>query len=139
MQKTSLINKIDISFRAATRGQESVHNMIWWWGGIGYALSYFVIDSLIKKVDVFWVDIFTSLVAIIYFIWHIYALKKCQPKKAKLSKEEKKRLKIIARQQFVKKFFRKLFLQEPITKWDPVFITIVIDLLCITHFLSYIL
>lgn len=138
--KLSSINKISESFFAAMRGEESVNKLIWWWGAIGYAVSYFILNNyLIIEFDSFWIDILTSLVAIIYFIWHIYVLKKCQPKKVKLTKEEKKKLKITARKQFFKKFLRKLFLQEPITKWDPVSVSVIVDLLCITHFLSYVI
>ena len=135
---TTILNKIDSSFRASLRGEESVHNLIWWWGVGGYLAAYFLIDKLIEINNNRAIDTIISTLAAIYFAWHIYALKKCSPKKPKLSKEEKKKIRAEARRNFAKSFMRKLFLQEPISdNWDPVFITMVIDLFCIASFLGY--
>lgn len=134
----ALLNKIETSFKAATKGQESLHNMIWWWGVMGYLIAYFIIDKIIKVNNFIAIDVIISLLATVYFIWHIYALKKCSPKKPKLSKEEKRKMREEARKNFGKSLARKLFLQESITKWDPVFITMVLDLFCIANFLGYV-
>jgi predicted membrane protein len=134
-----MFNKIEASFRAAMKGEETVHNLIWWWGAVGYLVAYFIIDKIIKINHFKFIDVTISLLAVVYFSWHVYALKKCAPKKPKLSKEEKKRLSEEARKDMGKRFMRKLLLQESITKWDPIFITIVIDLFCIANFLGYVL
>jgi hypothetical protein len=65
-------------------------------------------------------------------------LRKCSPKKPKLTKEEKELLKEQSKKERGKKFLRKLFLQEPITQTDPVFVTMVIDIFFIAHFGGYI-
>lgn len=134
-----ILRTIDHSFRSALRGEEKLNTVIWWWGATAYFATYFLIDPQIKKIDQIWFDISISFLMIIYFIWHIFVLRRCTPKKPVLTKEEKRRLRIMARKEFFKKFMRKLLLQEPISRWDPVFVSMVIDLLCISHFLTYII
>ena len=133
-----ILSKIETSFKAANKGTESLSCLIYWWGIIGYLVAYFIADRIIKINEVRFVDVAVSSLMIVYFAWHFYALKKCSPKKIKLSKEEKKLQKAQARAELGKKFMRKLLLQEPITKWDPVFIEMVIDVFSIANFASYI-
>ena len=133
-----LLNKIEKSFIAITKGEESLHNIIWWWGAVGYLVAYFIANQIIKISDSASVDMAVSIVMSVYFIWHIYAVVKCSPKKPKLTKEEKKLAQIEARKDFGKKFMRKLLLKEPLTKWNSNSITIAIDLLCISQFATYI-
>ncbi len=135
---TSIISKIEDSFKRAMKGEESVNIIIWWWGVVAYLISYFVMNKLVRTVDIKAIDILVSLIATVYFCWHFYVLRKCRPKKPKLTKEEKKIQKMKKRKEFGKKFFRKIFLQEPITKWDPIFITLVIDAFCVAHFFGYV-
>ena len=135
----AFFNKIKISFKAATKGEETVHNMIWWWGFCGYVVAFFIADRIVKISDSRIIDILVSLLMVIYFGWHFYAIRKCAPKKPKLSKEEKKRLREEARKDFGKKLARKFFLQESITKWDPIFIALVIDVFSIATFLQYLI
>ena len=132
-------NKIETSFKAATKGEESVHNMIWWWGVCGYLVAFFIVNRIVKVSDSRIIDILVSLLTVIYFVWHFYAMRKCAPKKPKLSKEEKKKLREEARKDFGKKLARKFFLQESITKWDPIFIVLVIDVFSIATFLQYVI
>lgn len=136
---SNVISKIEDSFTRAMKGEESVNIVIWWWGIIAYLFAYFVLDKTIKAVDIRAIDILISLLATIYFCWHFYILRKCRPKQPKLSKEEKKIQKMKNRKEFGKKFLRKLFLQESITKWDPILITLVIDVFCIAHFFGYVI
>jgi len=133
-----LFDKIETSFKASLKGEETVHNLIYWWGIIGYLVAYFIIDRIVKISDIRLVDIMVSLITSAYFAWHIYALKKCAPKKPKLTKEEKKLLREEARKNLGKKVMRKLLLQEPMTQWDPVFVSIVIDLFSIAIFVGYV-
>lgn len=135
---TEFFNKIESSFRAAMKGEEEVDNMIWWWGVLAYVISYLILNRIVRTSNFRSVDIIVSLVAVIYFIWHIYALRKCAPKKPKLTKEEKQHLREEARKERGKRFMRKLLLQEPISKWDPVLVTTVMDLFCIAHFMSFV-
>ena len=130
--------RIEDSFKKASRGAESLNTVIWWWGAIAYVFAFFISDKLIKLVNLYSFDIILSVLMLAYFIWHIYALKKCEPKKPELTKEEKKRLKEEARRQLGKKLLRKLFLQEPLTETNPVLISIVIDLYFAAHFAGYV-
>ena len=131
--------EIEKSFKLALQGKETVKNLIWWWGAIGYLVSYFILDPLIVKVNLRFVDILISTLAVVYFSWHFYVLRKCAPKKPKLTKEEKAKLHLEQRKDLGKKILRKLFLQESISKWDPVFTCLVVDVFCVSRFLLYIL
>ncbi len=132
-------SKIESSFSKATKGEESLSNLIQWWGIGGYFAAYFVAEKLVKFSDLRFFDAVISIVTAIYFAWHIYALKKCSPKKPQLTKEEKEAIKRQNRHQFGKKFLRKLFLQEPLGEWNPVLMSIVVDIFCIAHFLTYVI
>ncbi len=134
-----MLEKIRNSFRNAMSGSESEKNLLFWWGGLAYLASYFLINPLIIKSNIAWFDFILSFVSVIYFCWHIYVLRKSRPKKPKLSKSEKKIMQIKARQELPKKIMRKLLLKEPFTKWSNVSIAMTIDFLCVTHFLTYIL
>ncbi len=133
-----IFNKIISSFKKATLGEESMQRVVWWWGVIGYLIAFALANKLIRAIDFRFVDIVISLVMTLYFSWHIYAVKKCAPKKPKLTPEEKNKLKEECRHNFGKSLARKLLAQEPLTKWNPVFMVIAIDVLCITHFFSYV-
>lgn len=133
-----ILSKFYSAFRRATDGKETLSHMIWWWGVFGYLISYFICDSIVKSVDFRFVDVAVSVVVVVYFIWHIYALYKCAPKKPKLTPEEKEKIKQDRMMNIGRSAVRKLLLREPITRWDPVFMTAVIDALCITHFFGYI-
>lgn len=134
-----LLRKIDTSFYAASKGQEDMKILIRWWGFISYAFFYLVVDTLIQKVDLKVFDIILSVIGVIYFGWHIYAVYKCKPKKPKLTKEEKKTMRQEAWRNAPRAFLRKLFLQEPIMKWNPVTMIIVLDVLFMMNFLGYLL
>ncbi len=132
------LNKIEASFKAAMRGEETIHNLIWYWGAIAYVTSYLINRLAIGGGHYRFFDITISVLICVYFVWHIYVLKKCSPKKPKLTKEEKRNLRILARKDFGKRFIRKLFLQEPLSEWNPVFVTVVIDVFSIANFINYI-
>jgi len=132
------IANLEDSFRKISRGEETINNVIWWWGVSAYLVAFFVAEKLIMKIDLRSIDILISTVMLIFFIWHLYALKKCAPKKPVLTKEEKLKMKIEARRNFGRKFLRKLFLQEPLTKTNPILVAAVLDLYCAAHFAGYI-
>ncbi len=134
-----ILNKVETSFKASLKGEETIHNLIWWWGFIGYFVFYVIVDKIIKMVDIRMVDVALSSVGMIYFVWHIYVMKKCSPKKPKISKEEKKRLRAEAWHNAPGAFWRKLTLQESISKWNPIAMTIAMDLLFFVQFLGYVL
>ncbi len=134
-----ILRKIEASFRASLKGQESQSTLIRWWGIPSYFIFYFVIKTLIFKIDIRFVDLMLSSIAMIYFLWHIFALIKCSPKKPKLTKEEQKILREERRRNLPRSFMRKLFLQEPISKWNPVAMSIAADLLFFATFLGYVL
>lgn len=136
---TQITDKIEYSFKLAMKGEEDPKILVRWWGIGAFLFFYFVVVSAIKFIDIKFIDIILSSFGVVYFSWHIYVIKKSSPKKPKLSKEEKSRLRKEAIANFPKAFMRKLLLQEPISKWNPVTMTIVVDLLFLLQFLGYIL
>ncbi len=130
--------KIKDSLHKAHNGVEDIKTVIWGWGVVAYIIAFFVLDKLIQAIDVRFIDVVISVLAVLYFSWHIYVLRKYKPKAPKLSKEEKQKLKAEARKDLGKKFLRKLFLQEPLTKSNPILITTVLDLFFIANFGGYI-
>ncbi len=135
---SDILHKIEASFKASLKGEETINNLIRWWGIIGYLVVFFVVNKVIKLVHVHFIVVIISALVICYFSWHIYALKKCSPKKIKLSKEEKQKISEENRKELGKKIARKLFLQESITKWNPVLVSMVIDAYCIAQFVGYV-
>ena len=129
---------IEDSFKRIMRGEEGLNVVIWSWGLFAYVISFFIFDHFVRVVDYRSFDIFISFAAVVYFCWHIYALVKCTPKKPKLTDEEKKQLKLKAKMERGKKFLRKLFLQEPLTKTNPSVVCGAVDLFFIAHFGNYI-
>ena len=129
--------KVESSFKASLKGQETVDILIYYWGIPAYLFTYFIIERIIKMNSIRFIDITLSLITASYFAWHIYALRKCAPKKPKISDEEKKALRIEARKTLGKRMWRKFMLQEPMTKWDPVFVSIVVDVFSIAIFVGY--
>lgn len=138
MEKQSFLDKIEFSFKACLKGEENLKFVIYYWGCIAWLFSFFVVDRIIKINPSQLFDTVVSIIVILYFICHIYILKKCSPKKPKLTKEEKQRLKEEARKDLAKKFMRKLFLQESVTKWNSVTVAMVLDAFFVAHFLNYI-
>ena len=132
------LEKIKTSFFKAIKGEEQINVIVYWWGYIAYLFAFFVADKLVKINSLHSVDIIISATMVIYFSVHLYALKKCAPKKPKLSKEEKLKLREDSRKDFNKRLVRKLLLQESIKKWNPIFVTMVIDAFCMAHFLGYV-
>ncbi len=134
----NVLNKIETSFKASLKGEETINNLIRWWGIVGYLVVFFVVNKAIKLIHVHFAVVTISALVICYFSWHIYALKKCSPKKIKLSKEEKKKISEENHKELGKKLVRKFFLQESVTKWNPVLVSIVIDAYCIAQFVGYV-
>lgn len=133
-----ILGKVKTSFKNATDGKETTSNLIFKWAIPSYLISYFIVNKAILAVNSTFFDLLLSILAIIYFAWHIYALRKCSPKKAKIDKKklsdkEKRELGRERRRRFI----RKLLLKESISKWDPIFMTYVMDIFCIAHFVSY--
>lgn len=122
--------KVKNSFLLSLKGKEELRVIIRWWGILGYLFFYFVVSKLVRFSDFALLNYFFSILAILYFSWHIFALKKCEPKKKKPSKEEKQQ----RRKDLPKRFLRKLFLQEPVTQWNTVTVLIALDLLYILMF-----
>ncbi len=136
---SELLHKIDVSFRAATKGDEDIKIVIRWWGLFSYLIAYFVFDFLILKIDYRFVDLILAWIMVIYYIWHIYVVFKCKPTKPKISKEEKKRIREEKWRNAPRSFMRKLLLQEPISKWNPITMTVAADVLMFVNFLGYVL
>jgi quinol-cytochrome oxidoreductase complex cytochrome b subunit len=121
------------SFHQALNGKENLEIVTWIWGGLAYLLALFV-NKLVIWNKIFAIDFILSSIMVGYFIIHIFMVKRCAPKKTPLTKEEKEKLK----KDRAKRFFRKLFLQESIRKWNPAVVAIAIDLYVIIYFFEYI-
>lgn len=134
----NILNKIEDSFKRSLKGEESVDKLIYWWGVPAY-LAAFIINKILRSLHIYFINVPVSVVLICYFAWHFYALKKCAPKKPKLTKEEKQKLSEERRKELPKKLMRKFLLQESFTKWDPVFVSFVVDAFCIAQFMGYII
>jgi hypothetical protein len=113
-------------------GKEDLVIVLWIWGGGAYLATFFI-NKLILFTKLLVLKWLICLLVIAYFVWHIIIIRRCSPKKPPVSAEEKERLK----KDRVKRFLRKLFLQEPFTKWDPAIIAMAIDLYVIVVFLEY--
>ena len=131
------LNIIKISFINSTKGLESFAVVAWGWGMFFYFLSFFVFNNLLIKINIKMFDLILEVALIIYFVWHIYVVIKCAPKKPKLSNEEKEQLKI-QNGGMSKKIFKKLFLQESITEVNYRNILIALDIYFILSFYSFI-
>lgn len=123
------------SFNKALKGKEKINNIYIWWGIIPYLMCYFIIQPLINFSQIYFIDFILALVPVLYFIFHIFLINKNKPKKIKLTKAEKKKIK----EDRFKSLVRKFFLKEPWTKWNSVLVFGAIDLFVITHYLAYIL
>ncbi len=135
---SQLLEKIENSFRASLRGEETIHNLIWKWGVPAYFVAFFA-SKIFNQGKFVILSYFISSILISYFIWHLYAVIKCRPRKPALTPEEKMQIRIQKRKDFSKRLLRKLLLQEPIFKWNNVVIISALDLLCIAQFLEQIL
>ena len=133
----SFIKSIEESFIKVNKGQEQINVVIYWWGVLAYLISYFIINKIIFLVDIRAIDILIALLTSIYFIWHIYVLHKCKPKQPEISAEEKKKIELEKKKDMPKKIIRKLFLREPICKWNTISVITAFDLLGIAHFSGY--
>ncbi len=133
-----IFNKIEASFKRSLRGEENLDRLIYLWGILSY-IAAFLINKILKNLHIYFLNASISAVLVAYFVWHIYALKKCSPKKPQLTKEEKRQLRAEKRKELPKKIMRKMLLQESFTKWDPIFISMVVDAFCIAQFIGYII
>ena len=133
----NFFEKAESSFKKSINGEEDIKILIRYWAIPSYIFFYFFIKLFIDKVDLAVINIFFASFAIAFYIWHLYAIYKCKPKKKKLTKEEREALKRDRSRTLSKSFTRKLFLQESISKWDPVTVTIVADIFFLITFLAY--
>ncbi len=121
-------------FDLAMNGKEDLTIVLWVWGGGAYIFAFFI-DKLILFVDMMFIKWVLTILMIVYFIWHIVVIRKCSPKKPEMSEEEKEEYK----KDRNKRIVRKLLLKEPITKFNPSTVGIVIDLYVIVCFAEYLL
>lgn len=130
----NFFNKVKESFIKSTNGEEDLKILIRYWGVLAYIFTYLVLNKIIITYHNAIITQAIALVCIIYFSWHLYSMIKCSPKKPKLTKEQKKELRQAKRKEFFKNFWKKLTLQESFGKWDPIFVTKLIDIFCIANF-----
>ena len=135
----NITQKIKKSFLLAWNGKEKMFNILFWWGILSFIICYLLIQPLIDFNPIKFIDILISGAIVTYYIWHIIVIRRCSPKKPKLTKEQEKKLKQEKRKEFPKRFMRKLFLKEPITKWNPPLMIIVVDLYIIIIYVSSVL
>ena len=118
--------------------ENSVNILIWIYGPVGYFISYFVINNLIMISKITVVNCVLLAIMIAYFSWHIYQLRKCSVIKKRESKNSQKTVNI-SHYGLARSFFRKFFLQESITKSNPILVAILIDLYFMVNNVNYFL
>ncbi|MDA0901859.1 MAG: hypothetical protein O3B09_00405 [Proteobacteria bacterium] len=124
---SDISQKLQDSFSLAWKGEEKMFNVLLWWGTLSYIICYFTLRIIVESVEIRFIEIITALIIVTYYIWHIIVIKRCSPKKPKLSKEEEKKLKAQRRKELPKNILRKIFLKEPVSKWNPPLMFTVID------------
>ena len=138
LSKTHLLKKyipqIKHHFYLAHHGKEDIIIVLWVWGGGAYLSSFFVYKLNIF-INISFIQWIISILVMTYFVWHIFIIRKCSPKNPPLTDKEKEERK----KDRTKRFFRKLFLQEPITKCNSSSIAIAIDIYVITCFSIFLL
>lgn len=128
----NLFERIKYRLQLAHNGKEEVSKVIWIIGGISYIVAFFL-SKLILSIKIMFIKWIMAILIIVYFIWHIMAIRKCSPAKPKLTDEEKEARK----KDHYNRFLRKLFLKEPITEWNSATFAIVVDLYVILVFAGY--
>ena len=137
MDIKQILTAIEESFHKALSGQEKIKVIVFWWGIPAYLLSYFVFNNLVRWINFRVIDIFIAFIVSLYFVWHIYVLHRCKPKKPQLTSDEIKQLELAQKKDRAKKIMRKFLLREPVFKWNQVTVITAFDLLCIAHFSSF--
>jgi hypothetical protein len=107
--------------------EKTVNILIWIYGPAGYLSSYFIINNLMMVFKNMGSNIALLAIIIAYFSWHIYQLRKCSLIKQQISKKSQKTINTPPRS-LARSFLRKLFLQESLTKSNPILVAILIDL-----------
>jgi len=130
-------SKVQNSFLIAWKGKENLSILINYWGIPSLLICYFVINPIIKKIKIDIVSDILCAAVVAYYIWHIIVLKKCSPKKPKLSKEEERELKEKKRKNRVKSILRKITLKESVIEWNPVSVMMATDLFALVTFADY--
>ena len=130
----NLPEKIKESFIQCNKGKENINIIFWGWGVAVYVLAFFIYKLLIT-INIQFITWVISIAFIIYFVWHVISVKRCSPKKPKLTKKEKEELK----KDRWNRIGRKLLLKEPISKWNSSTTIIAIDILAIISFFENLL
>lgn len=129
-------NKIIKSFQNCNKGAESFDSVKYYWGLIGYFITFFILDWVVMKNTIYFFDFILCITISIYFSWHIYAIYKCKPKKANLSKAEKLVKKQQMRSERFKIILDKIFLRRSIAKFNAPFVMTIVNLYIIANYCS---
>ena len=129
--------KIRNSFLTAWQGKENLSILINYWGIPSLLACYFIVNPSIKKIKIDMVSDIVCALVVAYYIWHITVLRKCSPKKPKLSKEEEKVLKEERRKTRLKRIIGKITLKESVIEWNPVSVMMAADLFALVTFADY--
>jgi hypothetical protein len=133
----NIVIKIKNSFKKAWQGQENYKIITHWWGILPYLTLFFIFRPIMIRNPIWIIDLILAAIIIIYFILHIILLYKNKNMQPELSEAEKKHQQEIAQMSKSKRFARKLFLQEPVTKWRPGLVFGAIDILIILEYYKY--
>ncbi len=115
--------------------EKAVNILIWIYGPAGYLSSYFIINNLMLAFKNMAPNIALLTIIIAYFSWHIYQLRKCSLIKQEILKKSQTTINT-APHSLARSFLRKLFLQESLTKSNPILVAILIDLYFIVSSVS---
>ena len=129
--------KIRNSFKKAWQGKENYKIITNWWGISFYLVLFFILHPIMSHNPLWIINFIFAVIIIIYLILHIILLYKNKNIKPKLSPEEKRYQKELSQMSKTKRLTRKLFLQEPVTKWRPGLVFGAIDILIILEYYKY--
>ncbi len=99
---------------SAFKGKEPLSSLVIP-GSICYFIFLGIIDfNILSRIYLGFLNKTACVLGLMFFVWHLIAVRRCSPKTIKLSKEEEKQLKIQQNQQRVQKLIHKLMLKEAI-------------------------
>jgi hypothetical protein len=115
-----IISKIKNLFLRATKGEESIKNLIFCL--IGFLPFYFILKIFFFKI--FIISTIFKTINILFLLWHIFATIRCKPKKEK---------KQISFKKISKSLTDKLLLKKPWLNLKITTFVILVDILLILN------
>jgi hypothetical protein len=113
-------NKIKNSFLLATKGKESIKNLIIWF--ICFLPIYFILQKYLSNIII--ISTIVKAFILSFLLWHIFAIFRCKPKKIKSK---------ISVKDASKSFMDKVLLKKPWLDLKTTTFLILLDILLILN------